>query len=387
MNNVYIKGRAITCSLGQNLDDIILSIEQGTIAMDELTMNFGGDELQRPYFRIRRQNERYRDLRSEEYFYDVLYDTVSRALDDAGISSSAREDMAVFFGSTSIDIPLYEDAYLHSDPSLSNIFSQDSPGYGRVVSMAARRFGIHGPCYTFTTACTSTANAMLYASAMIKEGMVSRALVIGYDLYNDLGFLGFESLMLIARGPYMPFDRNRNGIVMGEACGAVVLEGIRREDGCFKILGGANICDTSNVTTHNVDGSIIARVIERGLDNAGLDKHDIDVIKAHATGTVYNDKTEVMGMRLVYGTDLPPVTGIKPYIGHTVGAAGATELIIMAEAAKRGFVPASPGFQEPDPELDVVPLTEHIPFSEGNIMLNYFGFGGNCTSMIISNRE
>jgi len=386
VKDVFIRGRGIACSLGTDIDSIVSSVKQGKVAVDQLPLSFGGVDYTRPYYRIHREQETFTDFSCDDYFYDVLNTTVARALEDAGLSSGETGACALFFGSTSIDIPLYENRYRNTGPEVKNIFSADSPGYGKIADTVARRFGLKGPCFTFTTACTSTANAMIYAAAMIRAGMIDRALVVGYDLYNDLGFFGFESLILITQGPYRPFDKNRKGIVMGEACGAVVLDRNSRGNP-FRVLGGANLCDTNNVTTHDVEGPVIEKVIGLSLKNSGLAPSDVSVIKAHATGTVYNDKTESNGMKRVFGSSLPPVTGIKPFMGHTVGAAGATELILITECARAGFIPATPGFEEVDPELGVEPLRENMPFADGNIMLNYFGFGGNCTSMTVTNRE
>ncbi|HSA15700.1 MAG TPA: beta-ketoacyl synthase N-terminal-like domain-containing protein [Spirochaetota bacterium] len=386
MKEVFVRGRAITCSLGRDIEKIVSSVREKRVSPEQLPLSFGGTDYTRPYYRIRRENETFTDLSSEEYFYDVLNTTVGRALDDAGLSPAERKDCALFFGSTAIDIPLYENKYREAGPESGPIFSEESPGYGKIADTVARAFGLRGPCFTFTTACTSTANAMIHAAAMIRCGMIRRALVAGYDLYNDLGFFGFESLILITPGPYRPFDRNRKGIIMGEGCGAVVLDP-KRGGSPFRILGGANLCDTNNVTTHDEEGPIIEKVIMQALKNSGLRPGEISAVKAHATGTVYNDRTEANGMKRAFGADMPPVTGIKPYIGHTVGAAGATELILVTECAARGFFPATPGFEELDEELGIAPLVEHMPFGRGSIMLNYFGFGGNCTSMVVANGD
>lgn len=89
-------------------------------------------------------------------------------------------------------------------------------------------------------------------------------------------------------------------------------------------------------------------------------------------------------MRAVFGDRLPPVTAVKPYVGHTVGASGAIELLLITESLRRGFLPATPGFEKEDPELGVRPLKELLPMKEATVMLNFFGFGGNCTSLIVS---
>ncbi|TFH42896.1 MAG: hypothetical protein E4G96_02425, partial [Chrysiogenales bacterium] len=87
------------------------------------------------------------------------------------------------------------------------------------------------------------------------------------------------------------------------------------------------------------------------------------------------------------GDSMPPFTGIKPYVGHTVGASGAIELIIIIESVARGFFPATPGFAEVDEEINARPLTEALKLSRGNFILNFFGFGGNCSSFIVTNKD
>ena len=92
-------------------------------------------------------------------------------------------------------------------------------------------------------------------------------------------------------------------------------------------------------------------------------------------------------MRATFGSHIPPVTCVKPFIGHTVGACGVNELILFTESVKAGFIPSTPGFREMDEELNLTPLTENREAGEGVFMLNYFGFGGNCTTRILSNRN
>ena len=227
----------------------------------------------------------------------------------------------------------------------------------------------------------------MYAANLIRAGRMPRAIVIGYDIFNELGFFGFESLKLIEPFGYKPFDKNRIGIIMGEGCGVAVLDGSRPGSTGFMLLGGSNACDTFNVTTHNVDGTDIAWVIGDALACCGLEPDEIDAVKAHATGSPMNDLTEYNGMKRAFGDRIPPFTGVKPYVGHTVGACGVIEMILIAESVSRGFFPATPGFQEIDDEIGAAPITDHMPIERGTFMLNYFGFGGNCTSLIITNGE
>jgi 3-oxoacyl-[acyl-carrier-protein] synthase-1 len=282
---------------------------------------------------------------------------------------------------------VFEGNHSKATSTVSGLFLQSSDGYGKIAGAVGERFGMEAGCYSFTTACTSSANALLYAAAMIKQRQIERALVVGYDLFNNLGFYGFEGLKSLATSDYRPFDKARDGLILGEACGAVVLEGKRRTAGDFECLGGANLCDVYSVTSHDEEGSAVAETMNRALNQAGIDPEDIRAVKAHATGTENNDRTECAAMKATFDSHIPPVTCVKPFIGHTVGACGVSELIVFTESVKTGFIPSTPGFRDMDEELNLRPLTENREAGEGFFMLNYFGFGGNCTTLILSNRN
>jgi 3-oxoacyl-(acyl-carrier-protein) synthase len=378
-----IRGGALACSLGTEMDAVIAAVRDGLTPATLLPLDLAGLPCRRPYYRLPFGDDR-READVERFFYEVLFDTVGRALAGAGWRGGELEEAAFLFGSTSIDIPIYEAAYARSEENGIHFFTHASLGYGSIAHAAADRFGIGGPCTTFTTACTSSANALLYGAGLVETGVVDRAVVAGYDLYNATGFYGFESLRLMAPGRYRPFDARRDGIVMGEGCGVVLLERGRPAAGDFVFRGGANRVDPFNVTTHDENGTAIAATMQAALADAGLDPGAVGAVKAHATGSDLNDRTECAGMRAVFGAAMPPVTAVKPYVGHTVGASGAIELLLVTESLRRGFLPAVPGFEEEDPELGVRPLAEPLPMKAGTVMLNFFGFGGNCTSLIVS---
>ena len=381
----FITGKAITCALGDTVDGVVDAVRNKRIRLAYIPFTLASLPYAKPYYLIQRNEGDTLENRSEEYFYEILFSTVSRALLDAGLNSSGINDMHVFFGSTSMDVPVFEGNHRKTSTTVSGMFLQSSYGYGKIASAIAERFGMRGSCYSFATACTSSANALLYAAAMIEEHHIERALVVGYDLFNNLGFYGFEALKSIAASEYRPFDRTRDGLILGEACGAVVLEGKRRKIGDFMCLGGANLCDTYSVTSHDEEGSTVAETMNRALKLSGIGPEDICAVKAHATGTENNDRTECAAMRVTFGRAMPPVTCVKPFIGHTVGACGVNELILFTESVKEGFIPATPGFREADEELCLTPQTENMDAGEGIYMLNYFGFGGNCTTLILSN--
>jgi 3-oxoacyl-(acyl-carrier-protein) synthase len=383
----FITGKAMVCSLGDSVKEIVDAVRHKRIKLEHIPFTLVGLPYTRPYYLIMRNEADKLDNRSDAYFYEILFSTVARAFFDAGVSGAEIKEMPIFFGSTSMDVPVFEGNHSKEPSTVSGLFLQSSNGYGKIAGIIGERFGMESNCYSFTTACTSSANALLYATAMIKQRHIERALVVGYDLFNNLGFYGFEGLKSLAASDYRPFDKTRDGLILGEACGAVVLEGKRRKDSDFECLGGANLCDIYSVTSHDEEGAAVAETMNRALRQAGIDPGDICAVKAHATGTENNDRTECAAMKVAFDRHIPPVTCVKPFIGHTAGACGVCELIVFTESVKTGFVPSTPGFRDMDEELNLKPLTENRETGEGFFMLNYFGFGGNCTTLILSNRN
>ena len=258
-----------------------------------------------------------------------------------------------------------------------------APGY--FAQRVAQDLGIDGPVLTLSTACSSSANALLVAADLIRRGDVTRALVLGIEGLSAVALTGFHSLMLLDPQGCRPFDAQRRGMQLGEAAGAVLLEAEDRATGNGDyFLGGANLCDIHHVTSATPDGSAMRAVMEMALADAGLRPEEIGVIKAHGTGSLDNDTAEAAAMRALFGDALPIFTGIKRYLGHTLGACGVVELAAFLGCLRAGFIPPTAGFSAADPELRVTPLTDFRPAAKGPVMLNTFGFGGNYASLVIA---
>jgi len=233
---------------------------------------------------------------------------------------------------------------------------------------------------TFSTACSSSANALLHARDLIRRGQVARALVFGIESLAMITLSGFSSLMMLDAEGCRPFDAGREGFQPGEGVAALLLEA---EGSGARLLGGANLCDIHHVTSANPDGSGMAQSMRAALADAGVAAGEIVAIKAHATASRENDAAEAVAMHTVFGDTLPPVTALKRYLGHTSCACGAVETVAMLAALDAGFVPAAAGFVEPDPALDCIPMVRAQPAAPGVYLLNYFGFGGNYASVVI----
>ncbi|EKD27126.1 MAG: hypothetical protein ACD_79C00863G0001, partial [uncultured bacterium] len=320
------------------------------------------------------------------YFYDILFQVIENAFTDAGLTQKEIENTALFLGSTCLEIPVYEE-FFEKGKNINRTLSEAGCNYGQIIEKIAGRFNSKAPSYIFSTACTSSANGIIYASSMIEKGFIERALVIGYDMFSHIGFYGFESLKLLSNLPVKPYYQQTDGIIMGEGCGVLVLDSKKINEESFCYLGGANLCDTSNVTSNDTEGMAISGVILNALNNSSLKQTDITCIKSHSTGTYNNYIAEFNGMKKAFIGKVPPVTALKSYIGHTVGASGVIEIIILTECIKQGFIPAALNFENEALTMGIPLLTGNLKVTKGNFMFNYFGFGGNCASIVFSNKE
>jgi len=314
---------------------------------------------------------------------------IAQALAEAGLAphGPGLADAALIVGTISGDAFESEKRYrneLAEHGRIPCVTVEPSPG--RMAERLAAELGIGGPVLTVCSACTSSANAALVAWQMLRTGRVPRAIVVGADVLTATLVHGFESLMLLDGHGCRPFDKERKGIQLGEAAGAVVLEPVQDDapgDDRPRLLGGAARCDPYHMTASSPDGSGGETVIRAACAAAGVSPDAIVAIKAHGTGTPDNDQAEGRALARVWGDAIPPFASLKRTLGHTMGAAGMVELAAFAGCLEAGFVPASAGFATPDPEIGVAPLTAAVPFAGGPVLLNFFGFGGNSVSLVI----
>lgn len=305
---------------------------------------------------------------------------IQETLVEAGLAIDDLRDAALVIGTSGFLFAAEAEYRLHASPDTKAGLPLRAPGY--LTQQLAGRLGIGGPVMTLSTACSSSANALLVAADFLRRGDVARALVVGVEGLSAITLNGFHSLMLLDPEGCRPFDARRRGMQLGEAVGAVILEADSAHGGDC-LIGGANLCDIHHVTSAAPDGSAMHAVMEMALADARLRAEDITLIKAHGTGSPDNDGAEAAAMRSLWGDRLPPFTGIKGYLGHTLGACGVVELAALLGCLRAGFVPPTAGFEQADTELHVAPLTTSLAAPRGPVMFNFFGFGGNYASFVI----
>jgi 3-oxoacyl-[acyl-carrier-protein] synthase-1 len=223
------------------------------------------------------------------------------------------------------------------------------------------------------------------AARALRLGHHKHALVVGVELANRTSLSGFCGLQLVAP-ELKPFDLERSGIVLGEGIGAVLLTACDGTAPGLYLRAEASNCDIYSVTTANPDGTSIAAVQRLALGQAGIAAAQVAGIKSHGTASPMNDTGEAAGIRQVFEAP-PPICALKPFTGHTLGACGVNELALFSLALNAGFFPATRGFKTPDPALGLSPSLEALPASDGHYLLNYFGFGGNNSSLILERRS
>jgi 3-oxoacyl-[acyl-carrier-protein] synthase-1 len=308
----------------------------------------------------------------------IVLAAAGEALANAGVQEPLGE-CAVLCGANTL--ALAEHSYFDQQRALHGSGQSPLiPHPGDLAERVAYALGANGPVLTFSTACSSSANALLHARDLIRRGQVARALVFGIESLAMITLSGFSSLMMLDAAGCRPFDAAREGFQPGEGVGALLLEA---QGSGARLLGGANLCDIHHVTSANPDGSGMAGSMRAALGDAGIGPDAVVAIKAHATASRDNDAAEAVAMRTVFGDTLPPFTALKRYLGHTSCACGAVETVAMLAALDAGFVPAAAGFAQPDPQLDCVPIVSARPGVAGAYLLNYFGFGGNYASLVI----
>ena len=251
------------------------------------------------------------------------------------------------------------------------------------ASHISMEFGITGPSFTISTACSSAGHAIGQAYWMVRSGVADLAITGGSEAPFSFGILkAWEAMRVVSPETCRPFSKDRRGMVLGEGAAMLVLEPLEaaRARGArihAEIVGVGMSADAGHITQPSVDGA--ARAMRGALRDAGLEPEQIGYINAHGTGTLANDATETAAIRAVFGghTAKVPVSSTKSMHGHALGAAAALECLATVLALRDGVLPPTANFNVPDPDcdLDVIPNQAREAQVE-YALSNSFAFGG-----------
>ncbi len=265
-----------------------------------------------------------------------------------------------------------------------------------IVAMA---YGAKGPNFTISTACSSSAHALGQAMNCIRAGTADAVIVVGADAsITPLVFAGFCSLRALStkyndapQRASRPFDRDRDGFVMGEGAGALILESLahakkRKARMYAEVAGYAATSEAHHMVIPREDGVEVATTMRMALKDAGVTPAQVDYINAHATSTTVGDAVEVKAIRLLFKSraDKLAVSATKSLVGHTLGAAGSLAGIVSALTLDSGQIHPTLNLDDPDPACSLAGLSRHPQFKKAKVALvNAFGFGSNNAAVVL----
>jgi 3-oxoacyl-[acyl-carrier-protein] synthase II len=258
------------------------------------------------------------------------------------------------------------------------------------TAAVSMRFGLGGPAETVTTACAAGTHAIGNAARLVATGRCKVALAGGAEaVMVEIAEAGFRNMTALSgQDLSRPFDVGRDGFVMGEGAGILVLEDwdhavARGATILAEVVGAASTADAHHITAPDPEGHGAVRCMELALEDAGLRPDEVSHINAHGTSTPLNDLAESVAVRKVFGADSPPVTSIKGHLGHSLAAAGALEGVASVLTLANQLIPPTAGTTDVDPDcgLDVV-IGAPRPATLETVLSNSFGFGGHNGSVV-----
>jgi 3-oxoacyl-[acyl-carrier-protein] synthase II len=282
-------------------------------------------------------------------------------------------------------------------PFLVPMMIPDSAG-----GMVAIHLGVRGPNMAVATACASGTNAVGEAAEIIRRDQADVIFAGGSEAgIIPIAMAGLNSMTALStrnddpQGASRPFDLNRDGFVMGEGAGVLVLESLehaqaRRARILAEVLGYGSTNDAYHISAPAENGAGAARCMQMALENASLAPADIEYINAHGTSTPLNDKSETAAIKSVFGNLAyrVPISSTKSMTGHLLGASGAIEALVLVKVLQDGILPPTINYETPDPDcdLDYVPNRARRVAVE-KVMSNSFGFGGHNATIILGKFE
>jgi len=391
---IFVTGIGVICAAGQNVPQLLSSLQNSQTGIGRIKYvetihnNF-------PFAEVKFLNDELLKLTTIKGDTEIFSRTALLGIIAASeaMSSSKKEKnnsirTGLISATTVAGMPLNEKYYLEllkNDSHKKFIETFDSADSTERI---ADHLNIKHYIATISTACSSSANAIMVGARMIKHNRLDRVVAGGTDALTKYTINGFNALEILDSNPCRPFDANRKGLTLGEGAAFLMLEAedIADPDSIIcELKGYGNANDAFHSTASSPDGNGASLAMKKAIDSAGLNIENISYINAHGTGTDINDLSEGKAMMMTFGKNIPLVSSTKAFIGHTLAAAGAVEAVISALAIKHQFIPANLNFKDKIDELSFEPvITLMNDYPVHHVLSNSFGFGGNNTSLIFS---
>ena len=403
-NRVVITGLGVVSPVGNNVTDFWNSLVEGKCGIDLIK---GFEEYKLPVsvagqvkdFNPEADGLERNDIRRNDKFCIFALAAAAQAMTDSGLKSGENiepERFGVYIGS---GIGGMETFVNETEKLLNEGVRRISPLFVPMMisniasGNVAIKHNAQGVCLPVVTACATGTTAVGEAYRAIKHGYADAIIAGGAEAsINPLAIGGFANSKALSRSEdplkaSIPFNANRNGFVMGEGAGVLILESLEsaQKRGAkiyAEVVGYGNSCDAHHVTAPSPDGIPASRAIKQSLTEAGFDaEKDLLYINAHGTSTPLNDKTETAAIKLAMGEEAARkaiISSTKSMTGHMLGATGAVELIATTLTVKNGIVTPTIGLDEPDPECDLDYTPNFARKADITLAIsNSLGFGGH----------
>jgi 3-oxoacyl-[acyl-carrier-protein] synthase-1 len=310
----------------------------------------------------------------------LLILSINETIKQSGIDVKSQ-DFFIIVSTTKGNIDLLEEEN-------KNVFPENRVYLWSLADTLQQYFGtIHKPLI-LSNACISGVNALICASRLLREGLYKHVLVSGVDITSRFVVSGFQSFKAISEKPCKPFDKNRDGINLGEGCGTLLLTSdvsFVKNVTKIKILGGSLSNDANHISGPSRTGDGLYLAISNALKESSVSSQEIDLLNAHGTATLYNDEMESKAFKLA-GLENTSMNGLKGYFGHTLGAAGTIETIISMISMLENEILPTLGFQETGTPEKVSVSNTLIKKEITYLLKTASGFGG-CNGAIVLKKQ
>jgi len=395
---VYITGIGMISSIGNNIDSALKSLFEEKSGIGSITLLDTSLKDKYPLAEVKMSTEELLSsvgqTGKKNLTRTALLGMIAsrEAVKSANIDNINKFRTGLISATTVGGMDRSENFYREflADPKKGHLIDIINHDCGDSTERIADFLGITGFMTTISTACSSSANAIMFGAQLIKAGFIDRVIAGGTDSVTKFTLNGFNTLMILDKNGCRPFDENRTGLTLGEGAAYVVLESedvMKAENKrvLAELTGYGNANDAYHQTASSPEGTGAFLAMEKALNLSNLRAEDIDYVNVHGTGTQNNDLSEGVALQKIFGDKMPPFSSTKSYTGHTLGAAGAVEAVISVLSINNDILFPNLRFETPMKELNIKPFTNVMRGVEvRNILSNSFGFGGNNSTVIIS---
>ena len=388
---IVITGMGICSCIGDNVQETFTHLSQGKSGLSTIELL---DTLHQDHIKVgevKHTNEALTNIldipKENSYSRTSLLGILAlrEAIKNASLDEESLHSLGLIMASSVGGMDMTERYFYDYATNIPARRYITSHNIGEITQQMASYFGIKGFVTSLSTACSSSANAIITAANLIRTGRARTLAVGGADALSKFTINGFNALMILSDKEATPFDEHRKGLNLGEAGAFLILEA---ESEALKhgrkilaqLSGWGNANDAYHQTASSEDGEGAFLAIEKALHCSGLSPKDIDYINAHGTATVNNDLSESRALIRIFSEEqMPDLSSTKPFTGHTLAVASAVEAIISILSIEKEMI-----FPNPMKEVNIKPVTVLKQKPIQHVLSNSFGFGGNCSALIFS---